>query len=197
MNTSTNGFSPIRLFHPDKATRGKVGIPRVLNMFENYPFWYTFFTELKYQVVLSPTSTRKIYELGIESIPSESECYPAKLAHGHVTWLIKNGVKFIFYPCIPYERNEFPDAVNHYNCPIVTSYAENIKNNVDELHDPSITFMNPFLALTSEEIVTKRLTEIFPDIPASEVRKPPIRHGRKWLPYIRTLRKRVRRRFSI
>ena len=66
-------------------------------MFENYPFWYTFFTELKYQVVLSPTSTRKIYELGIESIPSESECYPAKLAHGHVTWLIKNGVKFIFY----------------------------------------------------------------------------------------------------
>ena len=96
----------------DKASRGKVGIPRVLNMFENYPFWYTFFTELKYEVVLSPTSTRKIYELGIESIPSESECYPAKLAHGHVTWLIRNGVKFIFYPCIPYERNEFPDAVN-------------------------------------------------------------------------------------
>ena len=124
----------------DKAVRGKVGIPRVLNMFENYPFWYTFFTELKYEVVLSPTSTRKIYELGIESIPSESECYPAKLAHGHVTWLIRNGVKFIFYPCIPYERNEFPDAVNHYNCPIVTSYAENIKNNVDELNDPSITF---------------------------------------------------------
>ena len=113
---------------PDQATRGQVGIPRVLNMFENYPFWYTFFTKLKYEVVLSPTSTRKIYELGIESIPSESECYPAKLAHGHVSWLIKKGVKFIFYPCVPYERNEFPDAVNHYNCPIVTSYAENIKN---------------------------------------------------------------------
>ena len=116
---------------PDQATRGQVGIPRVLNMFENYPFWYTFFTKLKYEVVLSPTSTRKIYELGIESIPSESECYPAKLAHGHISWLIKKGVKFIFYPCVPYERNEFPDAVNHYNCPIVTSYAENIKNNVD------------------------------------------------------------------
>ena len=139
-------------------------------MFENYPFWYTFFTELKYQVVLSPTSTRKIYELGIESIPSESECYPAKLAHGHVTWLIRNGVKFIFYPCIPYERNEFPDAVNHYNCPIVTSYAENIKNNVDELNDPSITFRNPFLAFTSEEILTNRLVEEFPDIPAAEVK---------------------------
>ena len=154
----------------DKATRGQVGIPRVLNMFENYPFWYTFFTELKYQVVLSPTSTRKIYELGIESIPSESECYPAKLAHGHVTWLIRNGVKFIFYPCIPYERNEFPDAVNHYNCPIVTSYAENIKNNVDELNDPSITFRNPFMAFTSEEILTGRLVEEFPDIPAAEVK---------------------------
>ena len=154
----------------DKATRGQVGIPRVLNMFENYPFWYTFFTELKYQVVLSPTSTRKIYELGIESIPSESECYPAKLAHGHVTWLIRNGVKFIFYPCIPYERNEFPDAVNHYNCPIVTSYAENIKNNVDELNDTSITFRNPFMAFTSEEILTNRLVEEFPDIPAAEVK---------------------------
>ena len=154
----------------DKATRGQVGIPRVLNMFENYPFWYTFFTELKYQVVLSPTSTRKIYELGIESIPSESECYPAKLAHGHVTWLIRNGVKFIFYPCIPYERNEFPDAVNHYNCPIVTSYAENIKNNVDELSDPSITFRNPFLAFTSEDILTNRLVEEFQDIPAAEVK---------------------------
>ena len=154
----------------DKATRGQVGIPRVLNMFENYPFWYTFFTELKYQVVLSPTSTRKIYELGIESIPSESECYPAKLAHGHVTWLIRNGVKFIFYPCIPYERNEFPDAVNHYNCPIVTSYAENIKNNVDELNDSSITFRNPFMAFTSEEILTNRLVEEFPDIPAAEVK---------------------------
>ena len=154
----------------DKATRGQVGIPRVLNMFENYPFWYTFFTELKYQVVLSPTSTRKIYELGIESIPSESECYPAKLAHGHVTWLIRNGVKFIFYPCIPYERNEFPDAVNHYNCPIVTSYAENIKNNVDELNDPSITFRNPFMAFTSEEILTNRLVEEFPDIPDAEVK---------------------------
>ena len=154
----------------DKAERGQVGIPRVLNMFENYPFWFTFFTKLKYQVVLSPTSTRKIYELGIESIPSESECYPAKLAHGHVSWLIKKGVKFIFYPCIPYERNEFPDAVNHYNCPIVTSYAENIKNNVDELRDPSIDFRNPFLAFTSEAILTDRLVEVFKDIPAQEVK---------------------------
>lgn len=155
----------------DKASRGKVGIPRVLNMFENYPFWFTFFTELKYEVVLSPTSTRKIYELGIESIPSESECYPAKLTHGHISWLLKNGIKFIFYPCIPYERNEFPDAVNHYNCPIVTSYAENIKNNVDELNDPSIDFRNPFMAFTSEQILTNRLVDVFKDLPSDEVRQ--------------------------
>ena len=155
----------------DKATRGQVGIPRVLNMFENYPFWYTFFTQLKYEVVLSPTSNRKIYELGIESIPSESECYPAKLAHGHISWLLKKGIKFIFYPCIPYERNEFPDAVNHYNCPIVTSYAENIKNNVDELRDPEITFMNPFLAFTTEAVLTDRLVQVFKDIPAEEVKE--------------------------
>ena len=160
------GYEPLR---GDRAPRGKIGIPRVLNIYENYPLWFTFFTELGYEVVLSPTSTHALYELGIESIPSESECYPAKLAHGHVTWLIRQGIKKIWYPCIPYERNEFPDAVNHYNCPIVTSYAENIKNNVDELKDPSFTFMNPFLALTSEEIFTKRMREYFSDLPKDEV----------------------------
>ena len=153
----------------DRAPRGKVGIPRVLNMYENYPLWFTFFTRLGYEVVLSPTSTHKMYELGIESIPSESECYPAKLAHGHVTWLLRQGIKFIFYPCIPYERNEFPEAVNHYNCPIVTSYAENIKNNVEELRDPSINFMNPFLALTDRRTFTDRMTAIFSDLPKMEV----------------------------
>ena len=91
--------------------------------------------------------------------------------HGHVSWLLKQGVKYIFYPCIPYERQEFDDSVNHYNCPIVTSYAENIKNNVDELKDPSIRFHNPFLSLTGEDTVTDRLVQEFPDIPAAEVRK--------------------------
>ena len=161
------GYQPLP---QDEAIRGEVGIPRVLNMFENYPFWYTFFTQLKYRVVLSPTSSRKIYELGIESIPSESECYPAKLAHGHVTWLLRHGVKFIFYPCIPYERTEFPEAINHYNCPIVTSYAENIKNNVDELQDDSITFRNPFLAFTSEKVLADGLVKEFSGLPEDEVR---------------------------
>ena len=161
------GYQPLP---QDEAIRGEVGIPRVLNMFENYPFWYTFFTQLKYRVVLSPTSSRKIYELGIESIPSESECYPAKLAHGHVTWLLRHGVKFIFYPCIPYERTEFPEAINHYNCPIVTSYAENVKNNVDELQDDSITFRNPFLAFTSEKVLADGLVKEFSGLQEDEVR---------------------------
>ena len=142
-----------------EATRGIVGIPRVLNMYENYPFWFTFFHTLGFRVVLSPLSNRKIYELGIESIPSESECYPAKLAHGHVKWLIDQGISFIFYPCVPYERQEFPDANNHYNCPIVTSYAENIKNNMEELRSGEITFKNPFLSLKSEKQLASRLIE--------------------------------------
>ena len=158
---------------PDEAKRGSVGIPRVLNMYENYPFWFTFFNELGYRVELSPASSRKIYELGIESIPSESECYPAKLAHGHISWLIKQGLKFIFYPCVPYERQEIDGANNHYNCPIVTSYAENIKNNVEELKDNNINFMNMFLSFTNKETVSKRLVEEFVkmDIPASEIKK--------------------------
>ena len=145
----------------DKASRGKVGIPRVLNMYENYPFWFTFFTKLGYQVVLSPQSSANIYTLGIESIPSESVCYPAKLVHGHIMWLIKNGVDFIFYPSIPYERDEVEGANNHYNCPIVTSYSENIKNNVEELVSEHINFMNPFLSLDNKEHIIQRMTEEF------------------------------------
>ena len=157
----------------DLAPRGTVGIPRVLNMYENYPFWAVFFKELGYRTVLSPKSTRQIYELGIESIPSESECYPAKLAHGHIEWLIRQGLTYIFYPCVPYERNETPEAGNHYNCPMVTSYAENIKNNVESLTDHKVHFRNPFMAFTNEEILTKRLVEEFTKdqaIPEKEIR---------------------------
>ncbi len=153
----------------DEATRGKIGIPRVLNMYENYPFWYVFFTELGFEIVLSPRTSRDIYELGIESIPSESECYPAKLAHGHVTWLIKNGITKIFYPSLFYERNEFEDAGNHYNCPIVTSYPENIKNNVDEITDGEVEFINPFMSFDSVENIAPRLIEAFPEIPPEDI----------------------------
>ena len=155
---------------PTQATRGTVGIPRVLNMYENYPFWYTFFTRLGYRVVLSPSSNRKIYELGIESIPSESECYPAKLAHGHVTWLINQGVDFIFYPALFYERDEVEGANNHYNCPIVTSYSENIKNNVEEISSGQMRLRNPFMSFRDIDTVTQALLREFSELPAGEVR---------------------------
>ena len=153
----------------DKAVRGRVGIPRVLNMYENYPFWFTFFNELEYEVVLSPLSNRKIYELGIESIPSESECYPAKLAHGHVQWLIEQKPDFIFYPALFYERNETPDANNHYNCPIVTSYSENIKNNIEEIGRGEVRFRNPFMSFRGLDTITPVLVEEFSEIPADLV----------------------------
>ena len=142
---------------PEEVKRGVIGVPRVLNMYENYPFWHTFLTKLGFSVVLSPKSSRDIYSLGIESIPSESECYPAKISHGHVMWLLKNGIKSIFYPCVPYEMNETPEANNHYNCPIVASYAENIKNNMEELKADDITFIRPFVALDNEEALVKRM----------------------------------------
>lgn len=154
-----------------EAVRGRVGIPRVLNMYENYPFWFTFFTKLKYQVVLSPVSNRKIYELGIESIPSESECYPAKLAHGHIEWLIKQDVDFIFYPSLFYERNEFDEANNHYNCPIVTSYSENIKNNVEAIGRGEVIFKNPFMSFREPALILQALEKEFPDIPTAELKE--------------------------
>ncbi len=156
--------------------RGRIGIPRVLNMYENYPFWFTFFTDLNYQVLLSPSSNRKIYELGIESIPSESECYPAKLVHGHIAWLMKQNVDFIFYPSLFYERQEFENANNHYNCPIVTSYPENIKNNVEEIGKGEVVFRNPFLSFKNLSIVTKGLIEEFPELNPKEITKA-AQHG--------------------
>ena len=169
-------YKQIRMFDYEplpesEAFRGTVGIPRVLNMYENFPFWATFFKELGYRVILSPESTRKIYELGMETIPSESECYPAKITHGHIEWLIREGVKFIFYPCIPYERNESPNAGNHYNCPIVTSYPENIKNNVD-LMENGVDFMCPFLPFTDREVLTESLIKAFRPLFGKGAKKP-------------------------
>ena len=153
----------------EDAFRGTVGIPRVLNIYENYPFWATFFAKLGYRVVISPLSTHKVYEMGIESIPSESACYPAKIAHGHVMWLIQKGVDFIFYPSLFYERTEFDKADNHYNCPIVTSYPENIRNNVEEIGRGEVDFRNPFMAFTNVATVSSALKKEFSDIPEKEV----------------------------
>ena len=152
------GYEPLP---KEKAKRGEIGVPRVLNMYENYPFWHTFLSELGYRVILSPKSSKAIYALGIESIPSDTECYPAKMSHGHVMWLIKSGLRTIFYPCIPYEMNETPDANNHYNCPIVTSYSENIKNNMEEIQQKDITYIRPFLALDNPKALKERMFREF------------------------------------
>jgi len=144
----------------DDAPRGVIGIPRVLNMYENYPFWATFFKALGFRVVLSPFSDRKIYELGMESIPSESECYPAKLAHGHVQWLIDQGIQTVFHPCVFYEYQESNSAQNHYNCPIVISYAENLKNNVEAVVCGSVRYIRPFIAFTNEQAAADRLVPL-------------------------------------
>lgn len=141
-------------------SRGTVGIPRVLNMYENYPFWFTFFDELKFKVVLSPRSSKKIYELGIETMPSESVCYPAKLVHGHIMSLINQKVNYIFYPSLPYEKVEDEEADNHYNCPIVTSYPEVIKNNMDILHTSGVKFFSPFLPYDDKEKLKARLFQV-------------------------------------
>ena len=152
---------------PEDAPMGDVGIPRVLNMYENYPLWFTFFNELGFRVVLSQRSSRTVYEKGLETIPSESVCYPGKISHGHLVSLLQRGVKFIFYPCAPYEKQEDKGAGNHYNCPIVTSYPEVLRNNVDELRqDPSITYMDPFLPIYDKDRLAERLCEeLLPKFP--------------------------------
>ena len=139
-----------KVLKADEAPRGVIGLPRVLNMYENYPLWAAFFTELGFAVKLSGRSTHTLYEKGIDSIPSESACYPAKLVHGHIQDLIDKGVKTIFYPCIPYEQIEYSDAGNHFNCPMVTSYPEVIYNNMDAVRAPGMDFIYPFINLADK-----------------------------------------------
>lgn len=142
-----------------EARRGVIGIPRVLNMYEDYPFWFTFFSELGFRVELSDRSSKQIYEKGIETMPSESVCYPAKLAHGHIMDLVEKGINIIFYPCVASEQQEQEKADNHFNCPIVTSYPEVIKNNIDILREKEILFLKPFLPMDNIERLSKRLYE--------------------------------------
>ncbi|WP_041721454.1 acyl-CoA dehydratase activase-related protein [Alkaliphilus metalliredigens] len=150
------GYVPLK---DEEAPRGTVGIPRVLNLYENYPLWFTFFTALGFRVIVSPRSSKEIYEKGIETIPSESVCYPAKLVHGHIMSLVEKKINFIFYPCITHEPKEQQGADNHFNCPIVTSYPEAIKNNMEVVEENHITFMNPFLPLHNKVRLQERLFE--------------------------------------
>jgi predicted CoA-substrate-specific enzyme activase len=144
-----------------EAKRGRIGVPRVLNMYENYPFWHTFLTELGYSVVLSGKSDKKMFELGMETIPSEAVCYPAKLAHGHIIALINKGVDTIFYPAVVYEHLEYDGSDNNFNCPVVSGYPEVIKNNVEALRDLNIRLIHPILTLEEKDRLDTALTQAF------------------------------------
>lgn len=143
----------------EEAKRGIIGVPRVLNMFENYPFWFTLLTELGFRVEVSAPSSKKLHEKGLETIPSDAVCYPAKIAHGHVVNLLERGINTIFYPSVVYEKKEYEDVSNHYNCPIVISYSEVIRNNIDGLKH--VKYMAPFFSLNNDKVLVKRIIEEF------------------------------------
>lgn len=144
-----------------KATRGEIGIPRALNMYENYPFWFTLLTSLGFKVMISGRSSHELFETGIESIASENICYPAKLVHGHIKWLLNKGIKTIFYPCVSYEENLVPNTDNHYNCPVVANYPLVVGANMPELRDPDVRYMHPYFNLANHELMVDRIVEEF------------------------------------
>ncbi|OUN16451.1 acyl-CoA dehydratase activase [Allofournierella sp. CML151] len=157
-------------YKPGPAVRGTIGIPLCLNMYELLPFWHAFFTNLGFAVVTSPVSTRAMYIKGQASIPSDTVCFPAKLAHGHIRALADMGVKTIFYPCMSYNIDEHLGD-NHYNCPVVAYYPEVLAVNCPELAD--ITFINEFVGLHRPKDFKKKMHEIlnryFPGIKRAEV----------------------------
>ena len=160
-------------------------------MYENFPFWHTFFTELGYSVVTSPRSSKKIFEKGIGSIPSESVCYPAKVAHGHVQHLIDMGIKLIFLPCILFEQRENSDADNQYNCPIVTSYPEVLASNIREIIEQKVTFVKLFLPFDDFKKLEQKIFEKMKFLKASrsEVRNAIKKAEREYLIYKNDVRK--------
>ena len=143
------------------ATRGEIGIPRALNMYENYPFWFTLLTTLGFKVMISGRSSHELFETGIESIASENICYPAKLVHGHIKWLLDKGVKTIFYPCVSYEENLVPNTDNHYNCPVVANYPLVVGANMPELREDGVRYMHPYFNLANHELMVDRILEEF------------------------------------
>ncbi|WP_239256208.1 2-hydroxyacyl-CoA dehydratase [Listeria ilorinensis] len=152
-----------------EATRGTIGIPRALNVYENYPLWFTIFDKLGYRVQLSSKSSKNLYDKGIETIASEAVCYPAKLTHGHIMDLIRKKVDAIFYPSVVYEKPEFGEATNNFNCPVVAGYPEVIRVNVDALEEQNIPMYSPFLTLDNEKALISAMQKTFPEIPAEEM----------------------------
>lgn len=149
-----------RPLSPKQAVRGIVGIPRVLNMYEDFPYWHAFFTRLGYRVMTSSEQLRDIPTEAMETIPSYSECFPAKLAHAHVADLVKHHPDFIWYPCI--DKGPDEGSTNSYNCPMVASYPENIEANMDELlTSHHVKLLHPFLPLHAPKALHGQLKKIF------------------------------------
>ena len=161
----------INSYKPVEGLRGKLGLPMGLNMYEMYPFWYRFFTDLKFEVVHSPFSTRKLYQLGQQTIPSDTVCFPAKLMHGHVQSLIDDGIETIFYPCLSYNFDENLGD-NHYNCPVVAYYPEVINNNMKDIK--KVSFIKEYFGVHRPndfpQKAYERLALHFPDLTLNEVR---------------------------
>jgi len=159
-------------YKPVEGLRGKLGMPMALNMFEMYPFWYRFFTELKFEVFHSPFSTRKLYQRGQQTIPSDTVCFPAKLVHGHIQTLIDEGAETIFYPCMSYNFDEHLGD-NHYNCPVVAYYPEVINNNMKDVQ--KICFIKEYFGVHMPKHFPQKayeaLSKYFPDLTLNEVRK--------------------------
>ncbi len=171
MNMYAYKLQLLNEYKPVEGLRGKLGIPMGLNMFEMYPFWYRFFTELKFEVMHSPYSTRKLYQCGEQTIPSDTICFPAKLLHGHVQTLINDGVQTIFYPCLSYNFDENLGD-NHYNCPVVAYYPEVINNNMKDIR--KVQFVKDYFGVHRPKDFPKKayenLSKHFPDITLNEVR---------------------------
>ncbi len=154
---------------PVEKARGTVGIPRVLNIYEHYPYWHALFSALNMHVELSPLTTKEIAELGNITIPSQSLCYPAKLTHGHVSYLANLGVQDIFLPCIPREAKVDQSMADSYACPVVGGYPEALKLNVITQH-PGLKIHTPFLDITKGRTVLRAIKKCFPEIPAREIK---------------------------
>lgn len=162
-------YEKLRAMQGTEGKRGKIGIPFGLNMYENLPFWFAFFSKLDFQVVLSPESSRKLYIKGQHTIPSDTVCYPAKLLHGHVEALLDMGVDTIFYPCLPYNFNEHKGD-NNYNCPVVAYYPELIGANLPRLKN--VRYLNPYFGLHRPADFKKKAEKYFGEqfsIPKAEV----------------------------
>ena len=156
-----------------KAFRGDIGIPRVLGMYENYPFWFTMLTALGFRVMISGRSNHDLFETGMESIPSENVCYPAKLVHGHIESLLNKGITTIFYPCVDFEQ-KLTESENSFNCPIVATYPEVIRNNMERLLEPGTQFISPFVNFGNRDYLPAHLSKTFKeygyDIPVEEMK---------------------------